>query len=217
MVGAFEYFFSGDLESPNFQGDNVLLALKNQAGSIIDNITGGGSSGEGWFNTGSNGGSNSDSVNNMTEQKDILGQIVLPTKEIINNTKENTVERIEHIIETITAPVKDTTNALARQLIGWLLSLLSPEEIREMLKNEFNVDICIWNMYIYIILGLFLVFILLNIFLFRRFKNQTGEFFKEIKSSFIFQVIVFTKIVSRLLKMIKRSWKLVIFSVVYRL
>ncbi|MDD2274735.1 MAG: hypothetical protein PHI91_02770 [Candidatus Pacebacteria bacterium] len=143
MVGAFEYFFSGDLESPNFQGDNVLLALKNQAGSIIDNITGGGSSGEGWFNTGSNGGSNSDSVNNMTEQKDILGQIVLPTKEIINNTKENTVERIEHIIETITAPVKDTTNALARQLIGWLLSLLSPEEIREMLKNEFNVDICI--------------------------------------------------------------------------
>lgn len=67
----------------------------------------------------------------------------MPTKEIINNTKENTVERIEHIIETITAPVKDTTNALAKQLISWLLSLLSPEEIREMLKNEFNVDICI--------------------------------------------------------------------------
>lgn len=57
----------------------------------------------------------------------------------------------------------------------------------------------------YIILGLFLLFILLNIILLKRFKNQTGEFFKEIKSSFIFQVIVFTKIVSRLLKMIKRS------------
>lgn len=32
MASAFDYFFSGDLEAPNLQGDNVLLALKNQAG-----------------------------------------------------------------------------------------------------------------------------------------------------------------------------------------
>lgn len=57
----------------------------------------------------------------------------------------------------------------------------------------------------YIILGLFLLFILLNIILLKRFKSQTETFVREVRNSFIFQVIVFTKIVSRLLKMIKRS------------
>jgi len=57
----------------------------------------------------------------------------------------------------------------------------------------------------YIILGLFLLFILLNILLIRRFKNQTETFLREIRNNFVFQAIVFIKLVSRLLKMIKRS------------
>ncbi|MDK2948905.1 MAG: hypothetical protein PWQ56_70 [Patescibacteria group bacterium] len=57
----------------------------------------------------------------------------------------------------------------------------------------------------YIILGLFLLFILLNILLIGRFKNQTETFLREIRNNFVFQAIVFIKLISRLLKMIKRS------------
>jgi len=57
----------------------------------------------------------------------------------------------------------------------------------------------------HIILGLALLFILLNIFLLKRFKSQTETFLKEIKSSFIFQAIIIIKLISRILKMIKKS------------
>ena len=57
----------------------------------------------------------------------------------------------------------------------------------------------------YIILGLALLFILLNIFLLKRFKSQTQTFFKEIKNSFIFQSIIIVKLISRILRKIKRS------------
>jgi len=57
----------------------------------------------------------------------------------------------------------------------------------------------------YIILGLALLFILLNILLLKRFKSQTKTFLKEIKNSFIFQSIIIVKLISRILKKIKKS------------
>lgn len=57
----------------------------------------------------------------------------------------------------------------------------------------------------YIILGLFLLFILLNILLLKRFKSQTGVLVREVRNSFILQAIVAIKLVSKLLKMIKKS------------
>lgn len=118
--------------------DRIILSLKEGKASIIDNISGGNKEEE----------IKEEEVvvvaiNTSDDNNIIVEKIIVPTQEIIHTTKENTIEKIEKIIETITAPVKDTTNALAKQLISWLLSLLSPEEIREMLKNEFNVDICI--------------------------------------------------------------------------
>ncbi len=57
----------------------------------------------------------------------------------------------------------------------------------------------------YIILGLFLLFILLNILLIRRFKSQTETLVREIRNSFILQAIVIIKLASKLLKIIKKS------------
>ena len=81
-------------------------------------------------------------INTSDDNNIIVEKIIVPTQEIIHTTKENTIEKIEKIIETITTPVKETTDSLSKQLISWLLSLLSPEEIREILKNDFSVDIC---------------------------------------------------------------------------
>ncbi|MDK2948999.1 MAG: hypothetical protein PWQ56_164 [Patescibacteria group bacterium] len=70
----------------------------------------------------------------------VVDKIITPTQETINITKEKTTEKVEQIIETITTPVKNTTNSLAKQLIEWLLSLLSPEEIRDIFEGEFNMS-----------------------------------------------------------------------------
>lgn len=122
--------------------DKVLLSLKNKTASVIDSFLGENNNSE------ENLSDSNNSINvvgsDLTEKQEniITEKIISPTQEIIYITKENTVEKIEQIIETITTPIKNTTNSLAKQLIEWLLSLLSPEEIRDIFEGEFNIDIC---------------------------------------------------------------------------
>lgn len=108
----------------------VILSLKEKTASIIDKIKG--------------ADSDNDNPSSTDEKQEniVVDKIITPTQETINITKEKTTEKIEQIIETITTPIKNTTNSLAKQLIEWLLSLLSPEEIRDIFEGEFNIDIC---------------------------------------------------------------------------
>jgi len=110
--------------------DKVILSLKEKTASIIDKIKG--------------ADSDNDNPSSTDEKQEniVVDKIITPTQETINITKEKTTEKIEQIIETITTPIKNTTNSLAKQLIEWLLSLLSPEEIRDIFEGEFNIDIC---------------------------------------------------------------------------
>lgn len=117
------------------EGGKVILSLKDKTASMVDSFLG--------------ENNNSEIDNNVvrgntTEKQEniIIEKIITPTQEIVYLTKENTVEKIEQIIETITTPAKDTANSLAKQLIEWSLSLLSPEEIRDIFEKEFSVDIC---------------------------------------------------------------------------
>ncbi len=55
---------------------------------------------------------------------------------------EQTKEEANNTINSLTSSFEEVTNGLAKQLISWLLSLLSPEEIKELLKSDFDIDIC---------------------------------------------------------------------------
>ncbi len=110
--------------------DKVILSLKEKTASMIDKIKGADSDND------------NPSSTDEKQENTLNDKIIIPTQETIHTTKENTTEKIEQIIETITTPVKKTTNSLAKQLIEWLLSLLSPEEIRDIFEGEFNIDIC---------------------------------------------------------------------------
>lgn len=118
--------------------DNVILSLKSKTASIVDSIM----KNDNEENINNNG-------NSSNGENNIIEKVVSPTQEVINNTKDNTIERIEYIkeeiekiVNSVTAPINQTTNSLAKQLISWLLSLLSPEEIREIFAKDFDIDIC---------------------------------------------------------------------------
>lgn len=98
--------------------DNVILSLKSKAASAIDSIAG------------------NDNVEGTIEK------VISSTQEVVNNTKDNVVEYVEQETEKIIAPINNVTNSLTRQLTLWLLSLLNPEEVREILAKDFDVDIC---------------------------------------------------------------------------
>lgn len=95
--------------------DNVILS---KAASAIDSIAG------------------NDNVEGIIEK------IISSTQEVVNDTKDNVVEYVEQETEKIIAPINNATNSLTRQLTLWLLSLLNPEEVREILAKDFDVDIC---------------------------------------------------------------------------
>jgi len=98
--------------------DNVILSLKSKAASAIDSIVG------------------NDNVEGTIEK------VISSTQEVVNDTKDNVVEYVEQETEKIIAPINNATNSLTRQLTLWLLSLLNPEEVREILAKDFDVDIC---------------------------------------------------------------------------
>lgn len=94
-----------------------------------------------------------DSVINIEKAKDgainIKEKIFVPVQEIVYVSKEmsvkkidDTKEEIKSVIESITDPIKDAPKILARKLISMLLSMLSPEEIKDIFLSDFNVDIC---------------------------------------------------------------------------
>lgn len=97
--------------------DNVILSLKSKAASAIDSIAG------------------NDNVEGTIEK------VISSTQEVVNDTKDNVVEYVEQETEKIIAPINNATNSLTRQLTLWLLSLLNPEEVREILAKDFDVDI----------------------------------------------------------------------------
>lgn len=99
--------------------DRIILSLKEGKASIVENI------------------SEEKIDKNTIEQK-----IIIPTKEILYNTKENTVEKVDQVINKITSPVKKAKNSIAKNLISWIFSLLSPEDAKELIKDNFNIDIC---------------------------------------------------------------------------
>ena len=98
--------------------DDVILSLKSKAASAIDSIAG------------------NDNIEGTMEK------VISSTQEVVNNTKDNVVEYVEQETEKIIAPINNATNSLTRQLTLWLLSLLNPEEVREILAKDFDVDIC---------------------------------------------------------------------------
>ena len=98
--------------------DDVILSLKSKAASAIDSIAG------------------NDNVEGTIEK------VISSTQEVVNDTKDNVVEYVEQETEKIITPINDATNSLTRQLTLWLLSLLNPEEVREILAKDFDVDIC---------------------------------------------------------------------------
>jgi len=98
--------------------DNVILSLKSKAASAIDSIAG------------------NDNVEGTIEK------VISSTQEVVNDTKDNVVEYVEQETEKIIVPINNVTNSLTRQLTLWLLSLLNPEEVREILAKDFDVDIC---------------------------------------------------------------------------
>jgi hypothetical protein len=98
--------------------DDVILSLKSKAASAIDSIAG------------------NDNIEGTMEK------VISSTQEVVNNTKDNVVEYVEQETEKIIAPINNVTNSLTRQLTLWLLSLLNPEEVREILAKDFDVDIC---------------------------------------------------------------------------
>ena len=98
--------------------DDVILSLKSKAASAIDSIAG------------------NDNVEGTIEK------VISSTQEVVNDTKDNVVEYVEQETEKIIAPINNVTNSLTRQLTLWLLSLLNPEEVREILAKDFDVDIC---------------------------------------------------------------------------
>lgn len=98
--------------------DDVILSLKSKAASAIDSIAG------------------NDNIEGTMEK------VISSTQEVVNNTKDNVVEYVEQETEKIIVPINNVTNSLTRQLTLWLLSLLNPEEVREILAKDFDVDIC---------------------------------------------------------------------------
>lgn len=116
--------------------EKVFLSLKEKATSIIDSISNKSEDEEVVYQEETIINEKDDNANMVMEK------IVFPSQEVIYNFKETTAEKIEQIIKTVTTPIKETTNGLAKQLIEWLLSLLSPEEIRELFDSEFGIDIC---------------------------------------------------------------------------
>jgi uncharacterized protein YjbJ (UPF0337 family) len=98
--------------------DDVILSLKSKTASAIDSIAG------------------NDNIEGTMEK------VISSTQEVVNNTKDNVVEYVEQETEKIIAPINNVTNSLTRQLTLWLLSLLNPEEVREILAKDFDVDIC---------------------------------------------------------------------------
>jgi hypothetical protein len=98
--------------------DDVILSLKSKAASAIDSIAG------------------NDNIEGTMEK------VISSTQEVVNDTKDNVVEYVEQETEKIIAPINNATNSLTRQLTLWLLSLLNPEEVREILAKDFDVDIC---------------------------------------------------------------------------
>ncbi len=104
--------------TPLEEKDNVILSLKSKAASAIDSITG------------------NDNV------EETMGKVISSTQEVVNDTKDNVVEYVEQETEKIITPINDATNSLTKQLTLWLLSLLNPEEVREILAKDFDVDIC---------------------------------------------------------------------------
>jgi len=98
--------------------DDVILSLKSKAASAIDSIAG------------------NDNVEGTIEK------VISSTQEVVNDTRDNVVEYVEQETEKIITPINDATNSLTRQLTLWLLSLLNPEEVREILAKDFDVDIC---------------------------------------------------------------------------
>jgi hypothetical protein len=98
--------------------DDVILSLKSKAASAIDSIAG------------------NDNIEGTMEK------VISSTQEVVNDTKDNVVEYVEQETEKIIAPINNVTNSLTRQLTLWLLSLLNPEEVREILAKDFDVDIC---------------------------------------------------------------------------
>jgi len=54
------------------------------------------------------------------------------------------------------------------------------------------------------ILLIFIIFVLLNIFLIKRIKNQTIDFLIGIKNSFLLQSIVFIKLLSKIIKKLEK-------------
>ena len=98
--------------------DDVILSLKSKTASAIDSIAG------------------NDNIEGTMEK------VISSTQEVVNDTKDNVVEYVEQETEKIIAPINNATNSLTRQLTLWLLSLLNPEEVREILAKDFDVDIC---------------------------------------------------------------------------
>jgi len=98
--------------------DDVILSLKSKTASAIDSIAG------------------NDNIEGTMEK------VISSTQEVVNDTKDNVVEYVEQETEKIIAPINNVTNSLTRQLTLWLLSLLNPEEVREILAKDFDVDIC---------------------------------------------------------------------------
>lgn len=98
--------------------DDVILSLKSKAASAIDSIAG------------------NDNIEGTMEK------VISSTQEVVNDTRDNVVEYVEQETEKIITPINDATNSLTRQLTLRLLSLLNPEEVREILAKDFDVDIC---------------------------------------------------------------------------
>ncbi|MDD3386771.1 MAG: hypothetical protein PHU17_01245 [Candidatus Pacebacteria bacterium] len=118
-----EFFDTKDV-GEEVKKEKVVIDIKEQAGSIVDNI--------------------SQEISEKIEEnasKEKVEEIIV--EKIINPTEKIITERITEVINnTIAEPIKETSDSIYKKIITSLISLLPPEEIKKILNDEFDIDIC---------------------------------------------------------------------------
>jgi len=105
-------------------GDKVIISIKDQLGSIIDKVSD----------------QVQENVSKEEVEKVVTEKVIVPVEKVIY---QNTVEKISEVIDnTIINPVEEATDDIKKDIISKLLSLFTPEEIREVFNSEFDTDIC---------------------------------------------------------------------------
>ena len=106
------------------RGDKVIVSVKDQLGSIIDKVSD----------------QVQENVSKEEVEKIVTEKVIVPAEKIIY---QNTIEKVsEFINNTVVVPVEEKAKDIKKDIISNLLSLFTPEEIKEVFNSEFDTDIC---------------------------------------------------------------------------